>query len=289
VLTSIVAVWPLVGQYSPEDRSRLENELQTLEQELRQLEQQELTMSEKLQTGGSTLDLEQARKRREQQERNYQIKKHGSALIQAVIDRLPQKMLPRTEYYMQQLLPLLTCGRYHDVRLTTEHEEETSRSPEAETGRGPIYRAPGAFQLQVWEPAASEYIPKTALSSGAADQISLALRLAFAITALPRELNAAPGFILLDEPLSSFDRARMQAFVDIVTGDILGQHFEQILLISHNSAFDPALFPYHVYVDGGQVIESNLPVMPAPSLAESNGHRTGEDVGVPMPASRGTE
>jgi DNA repair exonuclease SbcCD ATPase subunit len=182
---------------------------------------------------------------------------------------------------MQQLLPLLTCGRYHDIRLTTE--------PEEETGKSQIDRAPGAFQMHIWEPAASEYISKTALSGGTADQISLALRLAFAIAALPRELNAAPGFILLDEPLSSFDRARMQAFVDIVTGDMLSQHFEQVLLISHNSAFDPALFPYHVYVDNGQIVESNLPTVPAPSLGKSNGDKTGEDVGVPMPASAAAE
>jgi hypothetical protein len=81
----------------------------------------------------------------------------------------------------------------------------------------------------------------------------------------------------------------MQAFVDIVTGDILGQHFEQILLISHDSAFDPALFPYHVYVDNGQIVESNLPVVPAPSLEKSNGHSTSEDVGIPVPASAAAE
>jgi len=102
--------------------------------------------------------------------------------------------------------------------------------------------------------------------------LSLALRLAFAIAALPRELGAAPGFVVLDEPLSSFDRGRAQALVNVVTGDILGQHYEQVLFVSHSSAFDPTMFPYHIYMDNGLVIESNLPVVPAASAPTANGN-----------------
>ena len=155
---------------------------------------------------------------------------------------------------MQHLLPQLTVGRYHDVRLSA--------------GTGGT-AGDGALQLSIWEPAASEYIPRSSFSGGTADQISLALRLAFAIAALPRELSAAPGFVLLDEPLSSFSRERMQALVDIDTGEALGQHFEQVLFVSHSSAFDPAMFPYHVYVDDGQVVESNLPVVSGYTPANS--------------------
>jgi ABC-type molybdate transport system ATPase subunit len=88
------------------------------------------------------------------------------------------------------------------------------------------------------------------------------LRLAFAISTLPRELSAAPGFVLLDEPLSSFDRGRAHSLVNVVTGEVVSQHFEQIILVSHSSAFDPAMFPYHIYMDNGLVVESNLPVVP---------------------------
>jgi DNA repair exonuclease SbcCD ATPase subunit len=154
---------------------------------------------------------------------------------------------------MQQILPLLTSGRYHDVHLLTEKEEG------AVSG--------GTFQIQVWDSGAGEYVSKSALSAGTADQLSLALRLAFAITTLPRELNAAPGFLLLDEPLSSFDRGRTRALVNVVTGEALSRHFEQIILISHSSAFDPSMFPYHLYLDNGQVVESNLPVVPGSSVA----------------------
>ncbi len=247
-LSDIAAIWPLLSQYSVQNRAQLENDRMFIEQELDRLEEQELALSTQLQTGGETLELTHERTHVEQLERAYQTKKRGTALIIAVDQRLMRKMLPRTEYYMQRILPLLTSGRYHDVHLTNESEEGTLSG--------------GPFQLSVWDSAAGEYVSRTALSGGAADQLSLALRLAFAIAVLPRELNFAPGFILLDEPLSSFDRGRTQALVDVVTGDILSQHFEQILLISHSNAFDPTMFPYHVYMDNGLVVESNLPVVP---------------------------
>jgi DNA repair exonuclease SbcCD ATPase subunit len=241
----ITTIWPLVGEYTPQDRERLEGEQVQLEAELKTLEEQELELSRQLQAGGRKLDLVESRQRVEEQERTYQTKKRGSLMLQAVVERLMRKTLPRIEYYMQQLLPILTVGRYHDLRLTSEPDENVASG--------------GTLQLSVWEQAAGEYIPRSALSGGAADQISLALRLAFAISALPRELNAAPGFILLDEPLSSSSHERIQALVDVVTGETLGQHFEQIVFISQNNAFDPAMFSYHLYVDNGLVTESNLP------------------------------
>ena len=241
----IVVVWPLVGEYTPEDRERLENQQVDLAEELRGLEEQELVLSEQLQLGGQKLDLEEARQRREQKERNYETKKRGSLLLQATSDRLMRKTLPRIEYYMQQFLPLLTVGRYREVRLSTEEDASLASG--------------GAFQLSVWEPAAGEYIPRAALSGGTADQISLTLRLAFAVASLPRDLNAAPGFALLDEPLTSSSRERTQALVDIVTGEMLGQHFEQVLLISHDSGFDSSKFDHQVYIENGMVTESNLP------------------------------
>jgi hypothetical protein len=256
-LSDIAAIWPLLNQYTVQHRAQLENDRMSIEQELDRLEEQELGLSTQLQTGGETLDLVHERTHVEQLERAYQTKKHASALIEAVDQRLLSKMLPRTEYYMQQVLPLLTSGRYHDAHLTNEPEEGTVSG--------------GPFQLSVWDSAASEYVSRSALSGGAADQLSLALRLAFAIAVLPRELNLAPGFMILDEPLSSFDRGRTQALVDVVTGDILSQHFEQILLISHSNAFDPTMFPYHVYMDNGLVVESNLPVVPNFPPISANG------------------
>jgi DNA repair exonuclease SbcCD ATPase subunit len=248
----LVVIWSLLDEYKAEDRRRLEQERASLENELSDLEKQELELSTQLGAQNKSLDLQEVRARMQQQERLYQTKKRGNQLIKEVDQRLLRKMLPRTEYYMQQILPLLTGGRYHDVHLETELEEGT-------TSGGPC-------QIQVWDSAAGAYVPMSALSGGAADLLSLALRLAFAIATLPRELNSAPGFVLLDEPLSSFDRGRAQALADVVTGELLSQHFEQIILVSHSSAFEPAMFPYHVYMDNGMVVESNLPVVPSFSV-----------------------
>ena len=254
--TAIVAIWPLVGAYTPANRPHLEAERQTVEQELQQLEQQELTLSTQLHTNNDTLDVEQARLRLEHQERSYQTKQHSNRLLQATCERLLHKILPRTEYYMQHILPLLTSGRYHDVHLSTAEEEGTASG--------------GPFHVLVWDAAAAEYVPTSALSGGAADQLSLALRLAFAIAAQPRDLRTAPGFVFLDEPLSSFDSTRTQSLVNVVTGTLLSQHFEQILLVSHSSAFDPTMFPYHLYLDNGTIVESNLPIVPPTQNIPSN-------------------
>ncbi len=241
----IAAVWPLVSENTSQDRARLQDEVEAVEHDLHSLEQQDLALSEQLETGRNTLDLEQARKRMAQQERSFQTKERAGLLIAATFDRLMRKMLPRTEYYMQQLLPLLTRGRYHDARLTTEPEEQISSG--------------GPLQVSLWEPAANTYIPLPALSGGVADQVSLALRLAFAIASLPKDLNAAPGFLLLDEPLSLASRDRAQSLADIITGETLGQHFEQVFFVSHDTAFDTSSFPNHIYIDSGIVVETNLP------------------------------
>jgi recombinational DNA repair ATPase RecF len=254
-LADLVAIWPLLSEYAVADQQRLEEERDALEKEMSSLEEQEMELSKRLNAPETPLDLEQMRARKEEQERSYLVKKHGNRLIEAIDQRLLRKMQPRIEHYMQQILPLLTSGRYHDVHLTTENEEGTASG--------------GPFQIEVWDSAAGEYVSKSALSGGAADQLSLALRLAFAIAALPRELNVAPGFVLLDEPLSSFDLGRAQALANVVTGDVLCQHFEQIILISHSSAFDPALFPYHLYLDSGMIVESNLPIVLEPSVSET--------------------
>jgi exonuclease SbcC len=88
----------------------------------------------------------------------------------------------------------------------------------------------------------------------------LGLRLAFALATLPQELGTTPGCIFLDEPLSSFDVRRTRALVDLITGDgLIARSFAQVVVISHSSTVDARQFPFPLRMDGGRVVESDLP------------------------------
>jgi exonuclease SbcC len=117
--------------------------------------------------------------------------------------------------------------------------------------------------IAVYDSAARAFQRKNVFSGGARDQISLALRLAFALATLPGEQNVRPGWLFLDEPLSSFDRPRTLALVQLLTRGLIRQQFAQIVLISHSEAFDPGLFDYRLRLENGSVTESSLASPPA--------------------------
>ena len=145
------------------------------------------------------------------------------------------KVLPDTIDNMCVLLPMLTAERYRYAELTPD------------------------YRLQVWDERKRAYVEKTLFSGGTQDQFSLALRLGFALAALPRELGTSPGFLFLDEPLSSFDRDRTAALVTLLTTGQIATFFRQIFLISHSQGFDATLFSHHIVMEHGRVAESTLP------------------------------
>jgi len=106
---------------------------------------------------------------------------------------------------------------------------------------------------------AGRYVAKNLFSGGTRDQCSLALRLAFALATLPQELGVAPGFIVLDEPLTAFDAERAQALVTLLTTGTIAEQFAQVIVISHGHAFDRSAFAYHVVMERGRVRSSTLP------------------------------
>jgi hypothetical protein len=57
----------------------------------------------------------------------------------------------------------------------------------------------------------------------------------------------------------AFDAQRAQALVELLTTGTIAQHFNQVVLISHSHAFDREVFHYHIHIENGQVIESDLP------------------------------
>jgi DNA repair exonuclease SbcCD ATPase subunit len=148
--------------------------------------------------------------------------------------RMINKVLPDTMRNMCLLLPLLTAGRYRYAELTPD------------------------YRLQVWDERKHGYVEKSLYSGGTQDQFSLALRLGFALAALPRELGTSPGFLFLDEPLSSFDHDRTAALIDLLTHGQVATFFQQVFLISHSRAFDPGRFSHHLVMEEGGVVQSTL-------------------------------
>ncbi len=209
------------------------------------MRQQERQLTAELQHPGTPLSIEECQQKVVELVEEREICGWATRLLRETHDRIARRVLPITERNMQPLLQQLTGGRYRDVRLT----------PEDTDGQ------PGEmdYRIRVWDPAAGRYIAKNLFSGGTRDQCSLALRLAFALATLPQELGVAPGFIFLDEPLSAFDSLRAQALVELITTGTIAQQFNQVILISHQHAFDREAFHYHVRMDAGQIIESDLP------------------------------
>ncbi len=169
-------------------------------------------------------------------EQEIAVKKRAGEIIEKTRQSLIGRVMPLTMQNVGQLLPLLTEGRYGDVKW----DEATS-------------------SLEVYDTRSRTYQRKRIFSGGARDQISLALRLGFALATLPGEHNIRPGWLFLDEPLSSFDRVRTLALVDLLTKGLIRRKFDQIFLVSHSEAFDPSLFDHRIRMESGAVIESSLP------------------------------
>jgi exonuclease SbcC len=161
------------------------------------------------------------------------------SIVEGVRKRMLAQVLPGTIAHMQLILPLLTAGRYHHAELNAEN-----------------------YKMRVWDSRAGErgeYVEKDFFSGGTQDQFSLALRLGFALAALPQEKGVSPGFIFLDEPLSAFDRQRTAALVQLLTEGEIAQRFDQIFLIAHDRTFADCPFPYYVRLAEGRIVEHNLP------------------------------
>jgi len=47
--------------------------------------------------------------------------------------------------------------------------------------------------------------------------------------------------------------------VELITTGTIAQQFNQVILISHQHAFDREAFHYHVRMESGQIVESDLP------------------------------
>ena len=187
----------------------------------------------------TALSLNEEKQEQAKLERGLAVRTQAGAILKQARQAIIHSVMPLTMNNMNRLLPLLTEGRYQQAQW-----------------------ADAENTITVYDNQKRDYQRKSVFSGGAKDQISLALRLSFAMATLPGAHSVRPAWLFLDEPLSSFDRQRTFDLVKMLTapkGLIRGQ-FDQIFLISHSEAFDPGLFDYRLRMDGGRIIENSLPV-----------------------------
>ena len=219
------------------DEVALQKERDGLRERVGYLRNQQSSLEEQLGLRGEALDADECRQALEDKRRELAMREWAVLIVETARRRLVERILPSTMEYMRQLLPPLTMHRYYDAELTEE------------------------YRIRVWDERAGDrgdWKEKNIFSGGTKDQFSLALRLAFALATLPAERGAAPSFIFLDEPLGSFDDERAKALLYLLTEGAIAESFDQIFLISHVQV-SPHLFNYHIVLDGGRVVESDLP------------------------------
>src|SRR5581483_3337482 len=229
-----------VGSASPAELEAAEPALQQEQRDLlgriAAMQDRQVGLEEQLELQGVAVDFDQAQRELAELEDRLQVRKQAFRIVSLARRNIVGKVLPSTVRNMGLLLPLLTNDRYRDVEIDPE-----------------------TYKIKVWDEAARAMKAKDIFSGGTRDQFSLALRLAFALATLPEELGTAPGFIFLDEPLSSFDPARTSALVTLLTRGLVASNFEQIFVISHNRSFDQTLFDYPLQLDAGRIVASDLP------------------------------
>jgi uncharacterized protein YhaN len=174
--------------------------------------------------------------------RRYEV---AAEMVEQVGRHTLQRILPETEMHMERILPMLTAGRYRQVTLDVGDQSSPN------------------LGIKLWDEQAGRYIAQDLVSSGTRDQCRLALRLALALTLAPKGSGAMPGFIWLDEPLSSFDPQRSQALVQILSqkGPIT-ERFDQVILASRSQSSDRNSFRFYVRLENGRISESTLPQAP---------------------------
>jgi DNA repair exonuclease SbcCD ATPase subunit len=242
-LAELASEWPTLANVDVARLDSYDEQYRLASQETHYLRQRASEGERNSGLAEKELDVEDCRARLVEAERYNRRYALALEIAEQVRERIVRRILPEAEAHMRVILPELTTGQYLDVQLLAEETEN----------------AGAGLSIRLWDGEAGRHVAKNLLSEGTRDQCSLALRLAFALATLPRERGAMPGFILLDDPLSSADEERAQALVKILTDGVIGEQFEQVLLISHSYTFNRQSLQYYIHLDHGRISESNLP------------------------------
>jgi DNA repair exonuclease SbcCD ATPase subunit len=178
------------------------------------LERFQDTESKKKQVSAKTKEVEQEEKQLRENMLYFPevIKLYGQTRKNII-----RKIKPQIERYFSIYLPKLTNNRYKKVSLQED------------------------FSLRIFSDEKNDYVPIKNLSGGTEDQILLMLRLAFSKALFPglQEVDGNPAFhqfLFLDEPISSFDQKRQNAFIELLR--MMEKSYQQIFVISHISELE---------------------------------------------------
>ena len=129
-------------------------------------------------------------------------------LLTGLSERMRERLAPALADYIRCVLPPITGFRYREVQLTED------------------------LDIQVYSPEKGDYVHLEDLSGGTVDQLLVSMRLAFAKALMDAKMPLEPHqFLFFDEPLSSFDRGRAEAFLNLLR--TFGGTFAQVFLVSH--------------------------------------------------------
>ncbi len=170
----------------------------------------------------------------EQKKYRKKVYSYSEEIVEESKDHIMKNVLPRTQDHMAKFLPILTNNRYKDARIDSEK-----------------------YEIEVFDSKAQEFKSKDIFSGGTRDQLSLALRLAFAMATLPQEKGTAPDFLYLDEPLGSFDTERQEALTELITRGEIAENFSQIFVVSHVEGLKDE-FDHHIKMNDGKISNSDL-------------------------------
>jgi len=214
------------GGASPEqiDREREETSVR-----LASVEAGAAELESRLGLAGVDLDPSKEAKRRDEALRSLDVRERSVALARTARERAAAKALPATIANLRRILPLITCGRYHD----------------AEVDEG--------YRVRVWDDRAGAWVVKDVFSGGAQELFSLALRLSFVLAALPGGSRRRPSFLVLDEPFSSFDAGRSKAVLDLLANGPVAEAFDQVFVIASRPPEVRFPFACRVHLVDGRV------------------------------------
>ena len=121
--------------------------------------------------------------------------------------KLRSQVLPQARLIVNQILPILTDGRYSELEITED------------------------LKFKAHSIEAGGYKEKEIFSGGTQDQFLIALRLAFTESILDSRVMADRYCLLMDECISSSDDQRKQGIFEVL--DAVKKTFSQIFVIAH--------------------------------------------------------